>query len=1120
LSLVILRLLVKHIICLLLFVSLSLCVFSQRYQFELFGVEDGLAQSQVFCIKQDSRGNIWFGTFGGGITRYNGSEFLTLTSKEGLSSNTVYDILEDSNGNLWFLTNDGLCRYIPPAILSSGENLNNSLDGSNHFTTFKIENGLLDNTGYFLFQDTKQNIWVGSRKGITVLPKNNRLKNTGDLFSSFTVKDGLTDSIVMCIAEDQNDIIALGTYGGVTMVRFNIENVKNSPFELVDTITDNNGLIENHIRDIVKDKEGNLLLLSKKGISKFSFNESSNSEPYILKHYEGLDLFQEDRYLRLLLDSKDNLWLSTMGGGVNNLILNDETNKVDISYRFYTKTGLPNDDVWYMTEDFEGNLWISVNGAGVAQYRGGRFQSISMADGLGNNTVFTIFEDDKGRYWFGTYGGGISIYDPTKEIDDRLTTINTKNGLPEDYIYHIHVDSEGNYWISTRGTGVSIYNGSTFKTFGTNEGLSSNFILGIEEDSHGNIWVGTQRGLSKFVKEGNRYKVYNYDKKNGLCANVVYALLLDSKDNLWVGTTEGVNVISSDQLEDHETDFAAKHFHIDNGLINNEILSLYEDSKENIWIGTQGGVSLYNPDKYETGFQSFSSEYGLSSDLIYLIIGDNDGNIWFGTNKGIDKFEFDKRGNIVVTNYGKLEGFTGIETNHNAVYKDRNGALWFGTIEGVVKYNPEEDIKNTKEPLTHITDLRISFKKKELPSNKEFSYYENHMTFDFISMSLTIPEKVKYQWKLEGFDDTWSPVTDQTSATYSNVSPGKYTFNVIACNNDGVWNTKPITYSFKVLPPFWQTWWFYTISISTVIIGIYLFIRIRLKNLERAKILLEQKVEERTRELSQANEEIQNQKEIVDQKNKDITASINYAQRIQDAILPKPQHIESFFPESFIYYKVKDVVSGDFPWLMKKGDDLFISVIDCTGHGVPGAMLSMIGHFLLKEIVYSRGISDPGEILMNLHDGVNDTLRQDENLESRDGMDAAFCRINYKKGELDYAGAHRALYYIKNGGMEKFEGNKFPIGGTQYSSRRKINFKTHKIKFDKSDSIYFFSDGLPDQIGGPKNKKFLSSRVQDFILENSKLSMKDFNKKIDNEFTQWQGKNKQIDDVLMIGIKL
>ena len=1100
--------------------SLNLSAVAQRYQFETFGVEEGLAQSQVFSIEQDSKGNIWFGTFGGGITRYNGHDFVTFTAKEGLPSNTIYDILEDSNGNLWFLTNDGLCRYVPPAILSSENSLKDSLSDLQQFTAFRKENGLLDNTGYFLFQDSQQNIWIGCRNGISVLPNQNRMKNTDEIFASFTVKDGLTDSIVMCIAEDQNGAILLGTYSGITKLKFNSENSKNDPFELLDTITVNNGLVENHIRDIIKDKEGNFLLLSKKGISKLVFETSDNSAPYSLKHYEGLELFQDDRYFKLLLDSKNNLWLSTMGGGVSNLILNDETNKIDISYRLYSKTGLPNDDVWYMLEDFEGNLWISVNGAGVAKYRGGTFQSISMDDGMANNTVFTIFEDDEGRYWFGTYGGGISIYDPTKAIDKRLTTLNTKNGLPEDYIYHIHVDSEGNYWMSTRGKGIAKYNGSTFKLYGTNEGMSSNFILGIEEDVHGNIWVGTQRGLSKLVKIGNSYKIYNYDKKNGLCANIVYALLLDSKDNLWVGTTEGINVISSDQLIDHEVDFAAKHFHTNNGLVHNEILSLFEDSKGNIWIGTQGGVSLYNPDRYENGFQSFSSEYGLSSDLIYLMIEDNDGNMWFGTNKGIDKFEFDKKRNILVTNYGKLEGFTGIETNHNAAYKDKNGALWFGTIAGVVKYNPEKDIKNTKEPLTHITDLRISFKKKELPENRHFSYYENHMTFDFISISLTIPEKVKYQWKLEGFDDTWSPVTDQTSATYSNVSPGKYTFNVIACNNDGVWNAKPVTYSFRVLPPFWQTWWFYTITVCSIIIGIYLFIRIRLKNLERAKLLLEQKVEERTRELVKANEETQIQKEIVDQKNKDITASINYAQRIQDAILPKPQHIESFFPDSFIFYKVKDVVSGDFPWLMKKGDDLFISIIDCTGHGVPGAMLSMIGHFLLKEIVLGKNISDPGEILMQLHEGVNNTLRQDENLESRDGMDAAFCRINYKKNELQYAGAHRSLYFLKNGGMEKFEGNKFPIGGTQYSSRREIKFNTHKIKFDKNDSIYFFSDGIADQIGGPKNKKFMSSRVQDFILKNSKLSMKDFYKKIDIEFNEWQGENKQIDDVLMIGIKL
>lgn len=253
-------------------------------------------------------------------------------------------------------------------------------------------------------------------------------------------------------------------------------------------------------------------------------------------------------------------------------------------------------------------------------------------------------------------------------------------------------------------------------------------------------------------------------------------------------------------------------------------------------------------------------------------------------------------------------------------------------------------------------------------------------------------------------------------------------------------------------------------------------------------------------------------------KNKKITESINYAKRIQGAILPNNKVIHQVLPESFILYKAKDVVSGDFPWFMQVGDDIYIAAVDCTGHGVPGALISLIGYFLLNDIVRSRKISDPGQILDLLDEGVTQTLRQDkDDSKTKDGMDIALCKINKKKGEIEYAGAHRPLYYVKNGALEEIKGNKFPIGGGKY--RNQTNFTNTIISVEKNDAVYFCSDGFPDQFGGPDNRKFGPKRLRDLIVENHALPMSEIYRTCDNAWEDWKGEYKQTDDVLLIGIR-
>lgn len=258
----------------------------------------------------------------------------------------------------------------------------------------------------------------------------------------------------------------------------------------------------------------------------------------------------------------------------------------------------------------------------------------------------------------------------------------------------------------------------------------------------------------------------------------------------------------------------------------------------------------------------------------------------------------------------------------------------------------------------------------------------------------------------------------------------------------------------------------------------------------------------------------------IQEKNKKIEDSINYAERIQGSILPDNNIIREVLPKSFIFYRPRDVVSGDFPWYFKKNGNIYIAAVDCTGHGVPGALLSFIGYFLLNNIVDHDKDYTAAQICDNLHYQVRSTLKQDrEGANARDGMDIAFCKINLHKNEVQYAGAHRPLYLLRDGELTEFKGDRKAIGGIPHRKKVEQDFKNYVINFRKNDKIFFFSDGLPDQLGGPEKKKYSAKRIREALLERADFSMEGYQKYFEQDFTSWKGDVKQIDDVLLIGIE-
>jgi len=769
----------------------------QQYLFKNFNIEDGLAQSQVRSIFQDSRGYVWIGTLGGGVSKYNGLEFINFNKKDGLGNNNILSINEDRTGHLWFGTYQGACRH----------------DGKN-FINITTEDGLVHNSIMSILEDHKGNLWFGTGGGIS--------QYDGFTFTNFTEKDGLINNTVRVIIEDHEGSLWLGTEGGVCKY----DGKTFTPFVGKD------GLSENTVGSILEDREGNLWFGTDRGVYKYDGKNFT--------HLTERDGLCDDTVVSILEDHEGNLWFGT-DGGISQYDGFTFTN-------FTERDGLSSNSVWSMIEDREGNLWIGTYRGGIDKYRKSPFTQFTTKNGLTDNIVRSIVEDKKGNLWFGTYKGGVS------EFDGKVFTgLSATDGLVDNFVLTILEDRAGNLWFGTY-RGVSKYDGRSFINFTEKDGLCDNLVRSIIEDKIGNIWFGTDSGgICKF--DGVSFT--NFSTKDGLNDDEIMTIFEDQRGNIWIGSRRGINIFNGENF----VDFTEKH-----GLLEEEpVFAIIEDQKGNIWFGVYGeGIVRYTPahqtpekpgenDESGGSFQAFSSKDGLYDDTVISMSLDEDGNLWIGTEKGISRLnvrQYDETGRIEFKNYGKEEGFIGIECIHNAIFRDSKGNMWFGTLRGAIQYNPKNERPDQVEPLTHITNLRLFFEDVDwstyidkldnngLPVGLKLPYNRNHIIFDFIGISLCIPNKVKYQYKLEGFDMNWAPVQKETYAIYSNLPSGRFTFNVKACNENGVWNTKPANFSFEITPPFWQEWWFY-VSVFLVIAGsIRAYIKLRIKRLERINLEL------------------------------------------------------------------------------------------------------------------------------------------------------------------------------------------------------------------------------------------------------------------------------------------
>lgn len=1057
--------------------------FAQSQLFTNYNTESGLPQSQVLSVYQDELGYMWFGTNSGGVSKFDGTKFLNLNSNDGLSNNSVFSISGNGKGELYFGTGRGFSVY-----------------DRFGFKNFNEKNGLTSLTVYKTVYD-KGKVWLGTDKGIFIYEKGNVKAFTGDSL--------LSKSSVYTLFIDDEGTVWFGTMES-GLIRYRPKEQSFQRFSISE------GLLNNFIFSIGQRKDGTLIVGTQTGLNLLSRDGK-------ITNVDEIGSNKNISYTCMESDKNGVYYFGSFGEG---LIRVDFENKK--ASQFKADKGFTNSPVLSLFKDREGNIWIGTNGTGVYRYSGKKFTYYSVNDGLPDKYVSAVIVDKSKSIWAAVIGHGV-VRIKNKEIINYNVDFKSNTLLPDKNVNCMAQDKNGRIYFGTED-GLCYFENERFTT-PSDPLIRNKYIMSLYADEQGSVWIGTTNGTFKYsngsVSEINA--VNDLKPKNSDLS--VYCIAEDRSGTIWFATEYGAISYKNNKAELVD---ASK------GFISGRVSALTADEKGNFWLGTEKGLYLYRNSKFE----KIGKDHDVAESFIYLLKIDKRNNLFIGGNNGIEIISLNDfySGKKKVKHITKEDGLLSRESNANACDIDENNRVLIGTINGLEIYDPAEDKQNELEPMVHITKILLSYGNENLldycqgldsitllPKKLILPYNKNNLSFYYTGISLSVPEKVKYKYKLQGLTDEWSPEVMKNDITYPSLPPGNYTLQVKAMNNDGVWNETPATFEFEILSPWYKTWWFYSVVVIIILIGISSFNAYRTKKLKSDNLKLEKTVDERTKELREEKEKVENinkevtkQKLEIEHKNTEITDSIKYAKNIQEALLPALELTESAFDDAFVFYQPKDIVSGDFFWFYESETIRFIAAADCTGHGVPGAFMSIVGNTLLNEIIHQKNMNKPGDILLELHKGVKDALSRNETeSQRRDGMDIALCAV-YKDGsKVEYAGANRPLwiYRKKNDFVgEVIKATKYPIGGLELEEDR--NYTNHVIETEKGDKLYIFSDGFADQFGGPRGKKLMVANMHKLVNEIVQESGAMQKKKIKKTFDEWRGKHEQVDDVLVIGVKI
>lgn len=817
--------LTKHSVMLLLtacWLLWSLSGYTQQgaMSFEHIGLQAGLSNSTIECILQDKRGFMWFGTRDG-LNRYDGYEMVVYrhdeTDSTTLSDNYILSIFEDSKGILWIGTANGLNRFDPQSL---------------RFKRYLPEDGMKGSISHqritAISQDASGRLWVGTWGGGL-----NMLLSDTDYFECIRYQPGLSqglpDNYINCLFLDEQQTLWVGTQQGLCVLRDQSSIAAVKP-------RINGRELSPDVIDLLADKDDRLWIATANG-GIIIMDKSSQHGRVVNARPAVSSSLPSNQVRALLADRQGQIWVGSINGGLARydeqraafqVFTNEPGNEKSLSQR----------TVSALYEDVQGNLWVGTHRGGVNLYspstnKFALFRKAYHDNSLVYNDVRTFMEDCRGNIWIGTDGGGINVFDPvTHRFRHYRHDPGNPNSLSSDAVLHLYQDSQQRIWVSTWGGGLNLFNPEkgNFKRYlheaDIPHSIASNYVQQVLEDRKGGLWVATYYGgLLRFDAVSGKFTPFRQGKdvQHKVFGHNVVALLEDQHGQLWISTDDG-----GLNCYDPESGYV-QHYFTREGKIP-DIRVLFLDSRQRLWLGHRG---LYYFEESSRTFRVYDFVEGLDQQFIRGMLEDDRGALWISTLSGIIRVEEHAK---TWRRYNVNDGLQDYEFEPNAALKTREGVLYFGGINGFNIIDPVQLPRNEMPPPVYLTDFQVfnaSMKAGEAGSPLEqdisfseevmLTYAQSSFSLTFAALNYNAPGNNRYAYRLEGFDHDWVDGSRDRKASYTNLSPGKYRFQVIAANNDGVWNEQGASLDIVIKPPVWGTWWFRTLCfISISAIGFYL----------------------------------------------------------------------------------------------------------------------------------------------------------------------------------------------------------------------------------------------------------------------------------------------------------
>ncbi len=831
---------------------------------------NGLSQSHALCIVQDSLGFIWVGTYNG-LNRFDGVNFQVYEANDNdstsLPDNRIYDLLIDQENNLWIATNGAVARYDYQ---------------TNSFVRYQFadeQQGVIVTRS--LLSKSNGMIWAGTHRGLYELDEAGlQFTKVGNLDLS-----SLKSQVINKLYEDRLRQVWIGTAPGLYVLSAGDTVVQ--PILSADS-----QLASADIYDIIQDYRGDVWV-SSWGNGLYRLRGNPLESPQI-HHYTAEDnhpySLQANRVFSLLEDNDHRLWIGTESRGLH-LYVPQIDGFVTYEKDENENTALKSNSVWEIFQDDANRLWVGSYDQGVFLHDdfSSKFNVIRQGHGdnprLGARTVSSFLEDGN-NIWIGTDGGGISVWDRDNNTY-RFYNHHPQDsrGLGSDAVLCLFRDSDNTIWVGTWNGGLNRFDSvsNDFETFMPEEGVPSlggKNVNAIDEDAAGNLWIATWgEGVTRYQKsDGSFLNIKNSEggdnllSDNGTCDIEVD----DLSGDIWVATFAGLDRISS--LND--STFTSRNYSYGNALESvsgNQITCIFEDTEHRIWVGTNNGLNIFNRQKEI--FTKLFKHDGLPGNFIKAVIEDDKGQYWITTEKGLAKLEKSNNG-WDITRYDQADGLQAKEFFVNSAYRASSGEILLGGINGFNYFYPDDIQPNPYLPKLQFTGFKlfnedVTIGGKESPLQSDINATEQIVlrhdqsvfSIEYQGVSFTHPEKNQYAFMLQGFEDDWNYVGNQTMATYTNLDPGKYVFLLKGANNDNIWSATERKISIIILPPWWETWWARLLLFVFISFAILTALHVRLSVIKRQKKILENEVTLRTSEVMSQKREIEQQASLLTKTN-------------------------------------------------------------------------------------------------------------------------------------------------------------------------------------------------------------------------------------------------------------